>query len=168
MPATTDLAVIITGGLAVFGISWWLGNKFENLGTAAVGAVRDTADVIVNATGETASEVIAGMSGDVEKVKTPQAAFAYFNRLQTDKDLMNPPGSKGITAVPMPVKPPDYYYETREVWDEEEGWTYPYPVITPAYETGMSIGKTWEWGLPSYWDERPRGWDAWGLKLPWQ
>ena len=157
MPATTDLAIIITGGLAVFGISWWLGNSLENLGSRVTGFAEDASKVVVN-TQRPFGDFVAGLQNpEVRERRTNQDALDDFDATEAAKCIAS---NTSIYAMACPARPQETYYETREVWDEEEGWTYSYPRISPAFKAGQSV-------LPN-WEDRPRGWDAWGLKFPWK
>jgi len=148
MADSDTLAIAVLGGVAVFGISWYLGNKLEDLGEFIGGGIKKG---VIN-TVEAGGQFISGATGQ-ERIE-PQAARQLavtlweppddvFLEVQGNKVIgAGRPAPFGTTSAAFPVEPPKQVFITAP----DANGVYHYPVVTPSRSAGIRLSGV-EWPL---------------------
>lgn len=156
MPGSDTLAIAVLGGVAVFGISWYLGNKLEDLGDVVgdffggigggvkegvINTVEAGSDFVSGATGQERIEPRASRNLPVTLWDPPDNAFLTMEGSKvigaTDNSIPGFP-----RAIAFPVEPPKEVFITTP----DANGVYHYPVINPAREAGIRLSGV-EWPL---------------------
>lgn len=156
MADSDTLAIAILGGVAVFGISWYLGNKLEDLGDflgeglgsigggikkGVINTVEASSEFVSGATGQERIEPRASRNLPVTLWEPPDGAFIS---VEGGKVIGAHVVSKGgvPTSIAFPVEPPKEVYTTAP----DANGVYHYPRVTPAREAGIRLSGV-EWPL---------------------
>lgn len=147
MADSGDLIVLGITGAAIFGVSWWLGNRLEGIfkgfgsgvGDVVEGGVQAVKDFTGGATGDVErdqpepSPVVVELvptSGVTYQLKKVSGAYAISGASYPPQ-----PGVKVTTAAPYPTPAPTTVYTTKP---DPEG-SYNFSKVTVASEAGMSF-----------------------------
>lgn len=136
------LAITVLGGVAVFGLSWYLGNKLEDLGEFIGSGIKKG---VIN-TVEAGQEFVSGATGQ-ERIE-PRASRKLpvtlwdppdnvFLRVEAGKIIGATDNSvPGFPrAVAFPVEPPKEVFITTP----DANGVYHFPRVTPSREAGIRL-----------------------------
>jgi len=150
MADSDTLAIAILGGVAVFGISWYLGNKLEDLGEflggglgaigggikkGVINTVEASSDFVSGATGQERIEPRASRNLPVTLWEPPDDAFLRMEGNKVLSAYRVTPGSGVPTSVAFPVEPPREVFIT----SPDADGVYRFPRVTPAREAGIRL-----------------------------
>ena len=151
MADSDTLAIAVLGGVAVFGISWYLGNKLEDLGEfigsgikkGVINTVEAGGEFISGATGQERIEPRASRNLPITLWEPPDDVFL---RMEGNKVLSATDNSVAgfPRAIAFPVEPPRETFITTPGADG----VYRYPRVTPPRSGGIRLRS----GLDFAWD----------------
>lgn len=147
MADSGDLIVLGITGAAIFGVSWWMGNRLEGiwkglgsgLGDVVEGGVQAVQDFTGGVTGPVQREQPEPSPSVVELV--PTSGVTYQLKKVSDSYAISgayyppQPGVKVTTAAPYPTPAPTTVYTTKP----DPAGSYNFPKVTVASEAGMSF-----------------------------